>query len=253
MRMPMVAGNWKLNGTRKSAESLAQNIVGGTQNLNGVEVLICPVYVHIPIVQKIVESSDVKLGAQDASIEEYGAFTGEVSTSMLSEFDCQYVIIGHSERRSMFADTNDVVAQKFMSVQKVGLVPILCVGESLEERETGFTEKVVDEQLDAVITLVGVNAFANCVVAYEPVWAIGTGKTASPKQAQDIHAFIRAKFNTLDSKVADDLRLLYGGSVKPGNAEELFSMTDIDGGLIGGAALDGDDFLAICSAASTGS
>ncbi len=252
MRTPMVAGNWKLNGSRESAGSLAQGVVNGAKNITDVDVLVCPVYIHIPEVQSIVADSNVMLGAQDASIEESGAYTGEVSTSMLIEFACQYVIIGHSERRSLFADTNEAVAQKFVSVQNAGSIPILCVGESLEERESGVTEKVVGEQLDAVIELTGVDALANSVVAYEPVWAIGTGKTASPDQAQDVHAYIRSKISSLNGEVAADLRVLYGGSVKPDNAKELFSMPDIDGGLIGGAALNSDDFLAICSAASSG-
>ncbi len=249
MRTPMVAGNWKLNGSRESAALLANDIVAGSPNA-AVEVLICPVYLHIPLVQEIVSDSNVILGAQDASVQESGAFTGEVSTSMLSEFNCRYVIIGHSERRSFFADSNNVVAEKFISVQEAGLSPILCVGESLEQRESGVTEKIVGEQLDAVIELAGIDALKNCVVAYEPVWAIGTGKTASPEQAQQMHGFIREKIARLNEEMADGLRILYGGSVKPDNADELFSMQDIDGGLIGGAALNSKDFLSICAAAS---
>jgi len=251
MRTPMVAGNWKLNGTKSGSDALAKAVVDGTSGLNNVEVLVCPVYVHIPGVQDVLSGSNVRLGAQNASIEATGAFTGEVSTSMLKEFGCEYVILGHSERRSYFGDTNEIVADKFISVQSAGLIPVLCVGESLEERESGITEKIVGEQLDAVIAKAGVDALTNSVVAYEPVWAIGTGKTASPEQAQEVHAFIRTKIDALNAEVAAGLRLLYGGSVKPSNAQELFGMQDIDGGLIGGAALNSDDFLAICTAASS--
>lgn len=253
MRKPMVAGNWKLNGSQSSVTTLAQEIVAGCQELDQVEVLVCPVYVHIPMVQGIVDGKGVALGAQDASIQDTGAFTGEVSSDMLSEFGCGYVIIGHSERRSLFGDSNEVVAQKFVSVQKAGLTPVLCVGESLEERESGVTEQIVGEQLDAVISLAGIEALAQSVIAYEPVWAIGTGKTASPQQAQDVHAFIRNKLSQVNADVAAGVRVLYGGSVKPDNAQELFSMEDIDGGLIGGASLKSEDFLAICQAATPGS
>ena len=251
MRTPMVAGNWKLNGTRASAVALANDIVSGCSG-DAVEVLVCPVSVHLADVAQSVSSSVVKLGAQNASIESEGAFTGEVAASMLGEYGCEYVILGHSERRSMFGDTDSIVAQKFVSAQKADLVPVLCVGETLEEREAGDAEKIIAAQLDAVIEMAGIASFSNCVVAYEPVWAIGTGKTASPQQAQDVHAFIREKLAALDAGVASGLRVLYGGSVKPGNAEELFGMADIDGGLIGGAALNSEDFLAICAAASAG-
>lgn len=251
MRTPMVAGNWKLNGTRASAVDLAKDIVKGCSG-SAVEVLVCPVYVHLSDVAEVVSSSVVKLGAQNSAVAQEGAFTGEVAAGMLGEFGCEYVILGHSERRSMFGDTDALVAEKFLSVQKAGLIPVLCVGETLEEREAGDAEKIIAAQLDAVIEVAGIAALAASVVAYEPVWAIGTGKTASPQQAQDVHGFIRKKLAVLDADVADGLRVLYGGSVKPGNAEELFSMTDIDGGLIGGAALNSDDFLAICAAASAG-
>ncbi len=251
MRTPMVAGNWKLNGTRASAVALASDIDKGS-SVSAVEILICPVYVHLSDVAEVVTSSVVKLGAQNAAVEKEGAFTGEVAANMLSEFGCEYVILGHSERRSMFGDTDALVAQKFVSVQAASLTPVLCVGETLDEREAGDAEKIIGAQLDAVIEVAGIAAFVNSVVAYEPVWAIGTGKTASPQQAQDVHSFIREKLAALDSGVAESLRVIYGGSVKPGNAEELFGMADIDGGLIGGAALNSEDFLAICAAASAG-
>lgn len=249
MRTPMVAGNWKLNGTRESAVTLATDIMKGVEG-DSVEVLVCPVYVHIPDVKTAIQGSGIKLGAQDAAIQESGAFTGEVSAQMLSEYGCEYIVLGHSERRSMFGDSDQVVADKFVSVQKAGLVPVLCVGETLEERESGITEDVIARQLDAVLETSGVNALENSVLAYEPVWAIGTGMTASPEQAQQVHEFIRNKISGLNADVAGGLRILYGGSVKPDNAAELFGMNDIDGGLIGGAALKSEDFLAICSAAS---
>ena len=177
-----------------------------------------------------------------------GAFTGEVSGAMLKDFGCTYVIVGHSERRALYGDTDQVVAQKFKAAQAVGLIPILCVGETLAEREANATETVVARQLDAVLTLTGIESLVKAVVAYEPVWAIGTGKTASPQQAQDVHKFIRSKLAGKNAAVAEGLRLLYGGSVKGANAQELFGQPDIDGGLIGGASLNAEDFLAICRA-----
>lgn len=192
-----------------------------------------------------------ELGAQDVHQQVSGAYTGDVSASMLAEFGCGYALVGHSERRSYHAESSELVAQKFVAAQAKGIKPILCVGETLEQRESGVTEQVVAEQLDAVIKLAGVNALVNSVVAYEPVWAIGTGKTASSEQAQAVHAFIRQRVAEQDAQVAAELVILYGGSVKPGNAEELFGMADIDGGLIGGASLVADDFLAICRAAQS--
>ncbi|HBR96551.1 MAG TPA: triose-phosphate isomerase [Gammaproteobacteria bacterium] len=249
MRTPIVAGNWKLNGTRESAVKLATEVVAGATDA-AVEVIVCPVYVHLAEVQQMLQEGQVKLGAQDAAAQESGAFTGEVSAPMLAEYGCGYVILGHSERRSLFGDSDEVVVEKFLAVQKAGLTPILCVGEQLDERESGVTEAVVGRQLGALLERAGADVLENAVVAYEPVWAIGTGKTATPQQAQDVHAFIRQKVGEHNADVAAGLRILYGGSVKPGNAAELFGMTDIDGGLIGGAALDSQDFLAICQAAS---
>jgi triosephosphate isomerase len=193
--------------------------------------------------------SAVALGAQSVSEHASGAFTGEVSASMLAEFGCRYVLVGHSERRAIFGEGDIAVAAKFEAAQRAGLVPILCVGETLDEREAGKTASVIARQLSAVLERVGVAAMASAVVAYEPVWAIGTGVTASPTQAQEVHAAIRAQVAEFDADVAGDLRILYGGSVKPQNAKELFGQSDIDGGLIGGAALVADDFLKICLAA----
>ncbi|MFT6308167.1 MAG: triosephosphate isomerase [Halioglobus sp.] len=198
----------------------------------------------------VVGNSAVHLGAQNCSEAISGAFTGEVSANMLAEFGCEYVILGHSERRAIFHETSELVAAKCMAVQQAGLTPILCVGETLEQREAGNVESVIAEQLDAVLEAAGIEAFDNMVVAYEPVWAIGTGKTATPEQAQEVHALIRARIASKSSSIAEALRILYGGSVKPDNAATLFSQTDIDGGLIGGAALDAESFLAICEAAT---
>ena len=248
-RRPLIAGNWKLNGSRQSVVDLATAVSAGCGALSA-EVLVCPTSVHIADVLGVVGNSAVHLGAQNCSDAQSGAFTGEISASMLAEFGCEYVILGHSERRAIFQETSELVAAKCMAVQQAGLTPILCVGETLEQREAGNVESVIAEQLDAVLEAAGIEAFNNMVVAYEPVWAIGTGKTASPEQAQEVHALIRARIAARSSSTAEALRILYGGSVKPDNAATLFSQTDIDGGLIGGAALDAESFLAICEAAA---
>ncbi|MBX2839908.1 MAG: triose-phosphate isomerase [Gammaproteobacteria bacterium] len=248
-RQYLVAGNWKLNGSRESASSLASAVVGGVADLS-CQVAICPVALHLPEVSTLVTESAVMLGAQNCSSEGNGAFTGEVSASMLAEFGCEFVIVGHSERRQLFGETSQLVAEKVVAVLDAGMVPIVCIGETLEERESGQLEQVLNEQLDAVLDRAGIGVFSQSVIAYEPVWAIGTGKTASPEQAQDVHDKIRKKLARADQSVAAATRILYGGSVKPDNAESLFSQPDIDGGLIGGAALDADSFLSICQAAA---
>jgi len=248
MRTPLVAGNWKLNGSRESVVALARE-VGGTQ-VSGVDVVVCPVSVHMADVAAALDNTTVELGAQNACAEESGAFTGEVSSTMLSEYGCKYVIIGHSERRSLFGDTNESCAARHKAVTAAGLTSIFCVGETLEDRESGNTMAVVDAQLQAVFDLCGNDAFATSVIAYEPVWAIGTGVTASPEQAQEVHAHIREFVADRDRQTADAVRILYGGSMKPANAAELIGKPDIDGGLIGGAALKSADFLAICQAAA---
>jgi len=247
-RRTLVAGNWKLNGSRESSVSLASEVAKG---LNGeADVLVCPGFSHLADVSAAIDGSALLLGAQNCSAHESGAYTGEVAAAMLPEFGCSHVIVGHSERRQLFGETSELIASKAIAVQKAGLTPILCVGETLDEREAGKVEAVIGGQLDALLDAGGIKAFDNCVVAYEPVWAIGTGKTASPEQAQDVHAVIRAKIGKLDTACSDKLRILYGGSVKPDNAATLFSQPDIDGGLIGGAALKAADFLAICHASS---
>ena len=247
MRRILVAGNWKLNGSLQSVRQLVADIKAGMGDVKA-DVAVCPPYVYIPEVAQLLKGSSLGYGAQDVSDQTAGAFTGEVSAPMLNDFGCKYAIVGHSERRSLYGEGDAFTARKFAAARKAGLIPILCVGELLEEREQGITEQVVSRQLDAVIQLEGVAALADAVIAYEPVWAIGTGKTASPQQAQDVHAFIRGKIAALDAAVAEKVQILYGGSVKGSNAAELFAMADIDGGLIGGASLAAEEFLTICRA-----
>jgi triosephosphate isomerase len=249
MRKKLVAGNWKMHGSLQQNAALLERIKAAMSGLT-CDVAVCPPYPYLGQVQSILAGSVVTWGAQSVSEHAAGAFTGEVAASMLVEFGCRYVLVGHSERRALFGETDEVVAAKFAAAQKIGLIPVLCVGETLAEREAGMTAAVVTRQLSAVLNRSGVAAMASAVVAYEPVWAIGTGVTASPVQAQEVHAVIRARVGALDVVVANGLRILYGGSVKPQNASELFGQADIDGGLIGGAALVADDFLAICQAAN---
>jgi triosephosphate isomerase len=248
MRRKLVAGNWKMHGSLAENEALLSGLLAG---MGGVKagVAVCVPFPYLAQAQTRLTGSAIAWGAQNISQQTKGAFTGEVSASMLKEFGCTYVIVGHSERRALYGESDELVAEKFAAVQAAGMTPILCVGESLEEREGGVTEAVVARQMDAVIAKCGIAALANSVLAYEPVWAIGTGKTASPEQAQAVHAFIRAKVRMLDASVADNLVIQYGGSVKANNATELFGQLDIDGGLIGGASLNSDEFLAICRAA----
>ncbi len=229
---------------------LVEAVNAGMGSVKTAEMAMCPPSVYIPQVAAMLEGSPISLGAQDVNDQESGAHTGEIAANMLTDIGCHYVIVGHSERRAIYGESDVFTARKFAAARKAGLVPILCVGETLEEREQGITEEVVARQLDAVIELEGIAAIADAVIAYEPVWAIGTGKTASPGQAQDVHAFIRNKLAALDSTVAASVRILYGGSMNPANAAELLAMTDIDGGLIGGASLKPDDFLAIGQAAN---
>lgn len=250
MRQPLIAGNWKMNGTRASASALAQAVKAGAAKLPGVDVAVCPPFVFLAEVRSVLVGSTVKLGGQDVSIHPAGAYTGEISGTMLREFGCDYVIVGHSERRTYHSETDSLVADKMIAAHKAGMVPIVCVGETLEQREAGQTETVIERQIEALLAEGQcTSALAAAVVAYEPVWAIGTGRTASPQQAQDVHAFIRARLARHDATLAQRMQILYGGSVKPDNAAELFAMADIDGGLIGGASLNADDFLAICQVA----
>ena len=248
MRRMMVAGNWKMHGSRKLAGELLNAIAEADRR--AVDVAVFPPAIYLAELISAHGSSGVMIGAQDVSAHAQGAYTGEISAAMLRDVGCTHVLVGHSERRQYHAETNQQVAEKFVAAQADGLVPVLCVGESLEQRDAGSTEQVISEQLAAVIDHVGVAAFANAVVAYEPVWAIGTGRTASPDQAQQVHAFIRDIFAKEDVKLSSSLRILYGGSVKASNASELFAESDVDGGLVGGASLIANDFVAICAAAS---
>ncbi len=249
MRKKLVAGNWKMHGNLQQNADLLERIKRGVAGL-GCEVVVCAPYPYLGQLQVLLADTAVAWGAQSVSEHAHGAYTGEVAATMLAEFGCRYVLVGHSERRSLFGEGDQVVAAKFEAAQSAGLVPILCVGETLAEREAGATAEVVARQLAVVLGSVGVAAMRSAVLAYEPVWAIGTGMTANPAQAQEVHAAIRAQVAALDADVAGGLQILYGGSVKPQNAVELFAQADIDGGLIGGAALVADDFLAICRAAS---
>jgi triosephosphate isomerase len=247
MRKKLVAGNWKMHGSLAENAALLEALKPA---LAGIEAVVCVPFPYLAQVQSALTGTSIAWGAQNVSEQAKGAFTGEVSASMLLDFGCKYVIVGHSERRSLYGESDELVAKKYMAAQAAGLTPILCVGESLEERESGVTEAVVARQLDAVINAAGVASLAKAVVAYEPVWAIGTGRTASPEQAQAVHAFIRGKIAALDAAVADGLVIQYGGSVKAANAAELMAQPDIDGGLIGGASLVADEFVAICLAAA---
>jgi triosephosphate isomerase len=249
MRQKLVAGNWKMHGGLKTNLQLLQDVASGVAELRGVAVAVCVPFPYLAQAQSVLAGSAVAWGAQNLSEQAQGAFTGEVSAAMLQDFACRYVLVGHSERRAICGESDALVAEKFAAALASGLRPVLCVGETLAQREAGQTVDVVAAQMDAVLQRVGVAAFASAVVAYEPVWAIGTGRTATSAQAQEVHAAIRAQVARADAQVAAGLQILYGGSVKPASAPELFAMPDIDGGLIGGASLVAADFLAICRAA----
>lgn len=249
MRTKIIAGNWKMHGDQPLAVELARASIAITQAQPSVEVVVFPPFTLIATVAGQLAGLAARVGAQDLSEHAGGAYTGEVSGAMLVEAGCSHVLVGHSERRQFHGESDELVARKFLAAQAAGLVPVLCLGESLAEREQGQTEAVVGRQLAAVIAAAGVTALARAVVAYEPVWAIGTGLTASPEQAQAVHAFLRSEVAKHDARMAASLRILYGGSVKPGNAEGLFGQVDIDGALIGGASLVAADFAAIAAAA----
>ncbi len=249
MRRPFVAGNWKMHGSRGENAQLLDGLLQNLPAQTSADIAVCPPFVYLWEIARLLKSSVVALGAQSVCAESMGAFTGEVSANMLRDIGCTYVIVGHSERRAIYKEDDALVARKFLAAQSQSLVPILCVGETLEERERGQTTSVVSRQLSAVLDVAGVGSLTNAVVAYEPVWAIGTGKTATPEQAQEVHAHIRADVAKHDAKIASQLRILYGGSVKAANAREIFAMPDVDGGLIGGASLKADEFLKICAAA----
>ncbi len=249
MRRKIVAGNWKLHGSRGFATQLVGEVVRALP-LEGVDVVVMPPLPYLGDLIEDFEGKAISFGAQDVSPNEKGAYTGEVSASMLVDVGARYGLVGHSERRQYHHESSELVARKFLAARNAGLMPVLCVGESLEQREAGQTEAVIASQLEPVLALVGADGLDGAVVAYEPVWAIGTGRTASPQQAQEVHAFIRGIVARHDARIADSLPLLYGGSVKPDNAAELFAQSDVDGGLVGGASLVADDFLAIARAAA---
>jgi triosephosphate isomerase len=249
MRRTMVAGNWKMHGTHASVAELLKGL-NALSSPSAVEVAVFPPLLHVERVIAGLQGTSIAVGAQNLATQaELGALTGEIAASQLADAGCTLVLVGHSERRQLLGEGDDALIRKFAAAQASGLVPVLCIGETLQEREAGSTLEVVGRQLGSVIEALGIGAFANAVVAYEPVWAIGTGLTASPQQAQDVHAAIRAQLAAQNAEVAQGVRLLYGGSVKAANAAELFGMPDIDGGLIGGASLNADEFGAIVRAA----
>lgn len=252
MRSKLVAGNWKMHGSLAENDALLGALKSGMAAGAGSECAVCVPFPYLGQVQECLAGSPIAWGAQDLSEHVKGAFTGEVSAAMLKEFGCRYVIVGHSERRAMHGEDNQRVARKVKAALSAGLTPILCVGETLAQRDDGVTDAVVTAQLVAVIDELGVAALSSTVVAYEPVWAIGTGKTASPEQAQAVHATIRGQIASRDAGLGTRVKILYGGSVKASNAVELFAMPDIDGGLVGGASLDAKEFLGICQAAGAG-
>lgn len=247
VRKKVIAGNWKMNCSRADAIQLASNVIASSESSENADLLVFVPYLHLADLSKLTVNTHVKLGAQDGHWEDKGAFTGEISASMLKDYGVEYMLVGHSERREMFGDDNDKVALKFEAALKNGLQPILCIGESLEEREQEITLEVLQTQTKAVIDRVGIEAFSKAKIAYEPIWAIGTGKTATPEQAQQVHFELRRYIAEFDAKIAEELQILYGGSMNASNADTLLSQPDIDGGLIGGASLKAEDFLKIYS------
>jgi triosephosphate isomerase len=250
MRRPIVAGNWKMHGSRAENAQLIEELLAQYPVQPAADCIVCPPYVYLQEIARMLRGTALGLGAQDVCADSQGAFTGEVSAAMLKDVGCEYVIVGHSERRLLYREGDQLVARKVAAAQARALIPILCVGEQLADREANRTFEVVARQLDAVLELCGAEPFERGVVAYEPVWAIGTGRNATPAQAQEVHAFIRARIAVRDARIANATRILYGGSVKAGNAAELFAQSDVDGGLVGGASLKADEFLAILAAAS---
>ncbi|WP_375054961.1 triose-phosphate isomerase [Zobellella sp. DQSA1] len=248
MRQTLVMGNWKLNGSKTMVAELINALKAPAAEAANVAVAVCPPVLFLGRAQELLADSTIALGAQDADVHTQGAFTGENSPAMYGEFGVQYVLVGHSERRTLHEESDAVVAAKFAAIQQAGLVPVLCIGETLEQFEANETQAVVERQLQAVIDHSGIQALASAVIAYEPVWAIGTGKTATPDIAQSVHAAIRGFLAKQDTKVAAGVQILYGGSVKGASAAGLFAMEDIDGALVGGAALQADEFAAIIKA-----
>jgi triosephosphate isomerase len=252
MRSRLVAGNWKLNAALAANEALLKALAEDIPRNGKAGCAVCVPYPYLAQARDLLRETGIAWGAQDCSRYEKGAYTGDVSAAMIAEFGARYAIVGHSERRTLFGDTDAAVAEKFARAKRAGLTPIFCVGETLEEREGGATEAVLARQVDALLAA-GAGVFEGAVIAYEPVWAIGTGRTATSEQAQQAHGFIRRRVAAKDAKVAADVPILYGGSVKAANAAELFAMPDVDGGLVGGASLVAEEFVAIWRAAGAGS
>lgn len=250
MRKPLIAGNWKMNGNKETIKALINDINSKLMCIHDIDTVVAPPCIYLPLLNEINQNNNLKLAAQNTSQYDKGAYTGEISLNMLKEFNCEYVIVGHSERRTLFAETNQIIAEKFKAIQTAQLIPILCVGETLEQREANMTTEIVLEQINSVITCVGIEAFKNSIIAYEPVWAIGTGKTATPEQAQSVHSTVREHLAKEHATIASNIRILYGGSIKGGNAKDLLTQPDIDGGLVGGASLIAHEFITICQAAS---
>ena len=248
-----VVANWKMHGNLKQNQALLQNYVQTLTKLKHTQVVVCAPYPYLGQLQNMLANTDIAWGAQNMAKNEIGPFTGEVSAEMLRDFSCEYVIIGHSERATAYCESDENIAQKFMTAKKHGLTPILCVGETLIEREAGMMEMVVGKQLDAIINTHDAAVFANTVISYEPIWAIGTGLAATPEQAKSMHLFIRNKIANLNADAANHLKILYGGSVNPQNAVQLFAVNNIDGGLIGKCSLNAQEFAAICHAAEISS
>jgi triosephosphate isomerase (TIM) len=250
MRRRLCVGNWKMHGTLASNRALLEALKAALKPSDGVDYAVCPPFPYLAQAAELLKGAPVALGAQNVSEHDGGAYTGEVAGPMLREFGCRYAIVGHSERRTLYGESDAQVAAKMQAALRHGLTPIVCIGESLEQRDRGDTERVLERQVKAVLAAGGADALSRAVVAYEPIWAIGTGRTATPEQAQHAHRFVRAQVAAENGTVAQGLRVLYGGSVKGSNAADLFAMPDVDGGLVGGASLLAADFVAICQAAA---
>ena len=250
MRRKLVVGNWKMNGRIAQNQALLQGLIAGVKHLNQADFVVCVPYPYISQAQDLLHDSNVAWGAQNLCANENVALTGAVSAYMLTDYGCRYVIVGHSERRIQFHETDDTAATRFNAAETAGLTPIFCMGESLEERESDWTEYVVGRQLDSIIRRFGADVLTKAVLAYEPLWAVGTDIAATPQQAQKVHAFIRQRVAKCDASVAKNVRILYGGSLNPSNAAALFAMPDIDGGLVGRSSLDVKSFIDICTAAN---
>lgn len=250
MRRKLVAGNWKMHGSMADNQTLLTQIVNGLDCSDALEVAVFPSAVYLAQAQSLLAASSVRWGAQTVSEYKQGAYTGEISADMLADFGCHYALVGHSERREIFGESDQQIAEKFKAAQAKFITPVLCVGETLSEREAGETASVIASQLQVVLDEVGISAFGQAVIAYEPVWAIGTGKTATPEMAQEVHSAIRKQLGLHDEVIAQNIQILYGGSVKPDNASAIFAQADVDGALVGGASLNADDFIRICNAAA---